>query len=54
MVTAAAAKILVRASWRNDAILPPKPFVFESGPVGIFQRGDNMLSGEIVGILVIS
>ena len=49
MVAAVAVESLARVSQHSVAVPPPASFVIESGPAGIFKRGDNIVGGEISG-----
>ena len=53
MVTATAAKGLVRVWWKSVVVLPPPPFVLEGGPAGVFKGGDSMVCREIPGIMIL-
>ena len=50
-ITAAAAEGLV---WYSITIPLSVPFILESGPESVFQGGNNMVSGETLGVMVLS
>ena len=54
MVTAVAVEGLVRVWWHSVVVLPSTPFVFKGRPAGVFKGGDNMVGGEMPGIIVLS
>ena len=40
--------------WQHSVVVPsPGPFVFERGPVSVFEREENMVGGEMPGIMVL-
>ena len=54
MVAVDTAEGLIRVWWHNVTVPPSVSFVLESSPEGVFKGEDNLVSGEMPGIMVLS